>query len=352
MKSKIRKGSSIVSVLILFGLLLVITEAAESQPVMTLNAVDAWGHTIKLNMDSFLNWIDKVEKASAGRIKIKYLGGPDALSPLELPDHCQKGTIDLFHTSPAYYTKTLPESETIHFVRPEDQRSEWLRGSGFINLYNEALVSRKGVMLLASVGPRHDALLFSNKPITSDDWSRFKIRAPGPLVGTFLSAMGAAPTVVASPEVLEALGRGIIDGQLRPPQDAYKNKEFEYTGYCLGPTFVSYFTGIFINKKKWDEIPKDLKEVIMKETIQLEKHYDMYWPGIVAEAVKEMSQRKLVKYSQLSSQHRWCPWKTSWDKELSPNLLSGYSTKFEKILEGHATWGKFYPPFLSEYVSK
>ena len=306
-------------------------------------------------MDSFLNWIDKVEKASAGRIKIKYLGGPDALSPLELPDHCQKGTIDLFHTSPAYYTKTLPESEVIHFIRPEDQRSDWLRGSGFFDLYNEALISRKGIMLLASVGPRHDALLFSNKPITSDDWTRFKIRVPGPLVGTFLSSMGSTPTVVSNPEVLEALGRGIIDGQLRPPQDAYRNKEYEYTAYCLGPTFVSYFTGIFINKKKWDGIPKDLKQVIMKETIQLEKHYDVYWPNIVAEAVKEMSQGKLVKYSQLSPEQFGKvskAWKTSWDKELSPNLLPGYSTKFEKILEGHATWGKFYPTFLSKYVSK
>lgn len=361
MKSEIKKARSIVSVLIIFGLLLVITEAyvgtppAESQPLITLNAVDAWGHTIKLNMDSFLNWIDKVEKASAGRIKIKYLGGPDALSPLELPDHCQKGTIDIFHSSPAYYTKTLPESETIHFVIPKEQRSEWLRGSGFIGLYNEALIARKGIMLLAGVGPRHDALLFSNKPITSDDWSRFKIRAPGPLVGTFLAAMGAAPAVVSSPEVLEALGRGIIDGQLRPPQDAYKNKEYEYTAYCLGPTFISYYTGVFINKNKWDQIPKDLQEVIMKETIKIEKYYDEYWPNTVAEAVKEMSQRRLLKYHQLSPEQFGKvskAWRAVWEKELAPKLLSGYAAKFEKIMGGRATWEKFYENFLSDYVSK
>ena len=111
-----------------------------------------------------------------------------------------------------------------------------------MELWNEALIARKGLFCVAAIGPRHDALLFSRKPIIGNDWSGYKIRTPDPLLSTFVQKMGGAPTPIPSPELLEALGKGIVDGMLRPPQDAYKNKEYEYVPYMLGPTFMPYFT--------------------------------------------------------------------------------------------------------------
>lgn len=350
---RIRYLICVVALFLVFLLPFTIPANAQDK-VIKWKAVDAWGSLVVLNEASFLYWIDAINKACKGRLEIDYRGGPENMHPAELLDYLQKGLIDVCDTSAVYYSTSVPEGEMIHFVAPESQDS-WVRTSGFMDLYNEALIKRKGVRVLCLVGPRHDAALFSRKPITASNFGKAKLRVPGPLIGIFTSAMGGVPVTTSAGEIPEALKSGIVDGQIRPVEDVSTTKQYEYTPYALGPPFVSYTAEVFIGEKKWQELPDDLKKMVMDVSRKVEEYKYNAYVKIVQDHMKEMIQtKKAIKYHELSKEEfKAVPaaWKKSWDEWLAPKLLPGYAEKFQKLMKGHSVCDDFYPTVLKDLVN-
>lgn len=308
---------------------------------ITLTAACAWGTALQINFVGFKEWMDEVEKETEGRVKFNYVGGPEVFSPPDLPDLCQAKTVDVFQSSPTYYTNTLPEGELLQYCAPDRQTWDWLIGSGMLDLVNEGLVKRKNIKIIAFNRFRDDSMLWTRKLLRGIDWSGLKIRTTGPLVGSFLSFMGATPTTIKSAEVPEALQRGILDAQMRPPQAVIMNKEYEYVPYCQGPPIMSWMAVIYINKDKWEAIPEVLQKKIWAASAKIGKKQSEEVPRSQVDHMKKMTKEYKVSYRELSREEYnklSDAWRRVWETKFSPMLLPGYASRAEKILEGNALW--------------
>jgi len=328
---------------------------APAPEVITLKAADVFGAPSPLNLERFHNWIDTVEEACEGRLEIEYLGGPELLSPWEQLDYVSKGTIDITNTCPMYYSSDLPEFDAIHLLDFEVQKAEWMRTSGWLDIYNEACVERKNVMMLNFSCPSHHTFLASTVPITSADWSDLRIRIAGPLGGGWLKLTGATPVTMVASEVLEALGRGILDANFKPLTDLHRAKEYEYTDYLIGPPALTYTGVTIINKDTWDSLPKDLQDTILEATIDWENREHVSAYERERDALTAMLEEPQMHYLEIPPEEYaklMLHWEQVWDEQFAPGLLPGFAERFEEVMEGHFLWETAYPTMYSEYVKE
>ena len=59
---------------------------------------------------SFLKFIDKVNAAGEGVVRIEYVGGPEAIPTFDQPEAVRGGVIDMIYGPGSYYPGIVPES--------------------------------------------------------------------------------------------------------------------------------------------------------------------------------------------------------------------------------------------------
>ncbi len=79
-----------------------------------------------------------------------------------------------------------------------------------------------------------------------------------------LKALGASPLSMPIPEVYQALQKGVVDGAVYPIEGNKAWRFAEVTKYSIACYPVAYSVGFFVvmNKKKWNELPNDIKKII------------------------------------------------------------------------------------------
>lgn len=104
-----------------------------------------------------------------------------------------------------------------------------------------------------------------------EDFKGIRVRTPGWYMD-ILTILGASVTPLPGSEIYLALERGIIDAvEFSSPAVNYPMGFHEITKYVIEPGVhqPSCQFDVVINKKKWDELPDDLKaivEICAKET--------------------------------------------------------------------------------------
>lgn len=106
--------------------------------------------------------------------------------------------------------------------------------------------------------------LFSNKPVRKlTDLKGLKVRAPGRIIASYVTALGATPVTTASAEAYTALQRGTVDAALTAAYSAISHGFHEVTRYVtLFDTPVVTFT--VVNKESWSTLPKNVQDIILK----------------------------------------------------------------------------------------
>lgn len=324
-------------------------------PPIELKAVSAWGPVLKENFDNWKAYLDAINKAGAGKVVIKVLGGPEIAPPVEFVTHMTKGTFDLCETAPSYYEKSVPVIKVNELLRPEDYTSGWFRTSGFMDVYNEYVIAQGKVRPLLVHGTRQDSMFATGtKPITSGDMTGLKIRSPGAVGTELLKKLGAGSVVVAPAELADALQKGITDGVWTHPNGMVFFKWYEYLKYLTGPVPLSLSSTTYISEDKWQKLPKDVQDIITKVSLEYETKYRNFWVDVERRDVKFMID-KGIKYNELSPaefEKITNAWKFVWDTQFVPNLPPGAADKFNKIMEGHALWNKHFTNSYSDLVSK
>ncbi|MBD3669141.1 MAG: TRAP transporter substrate-binding protein DctP, partial [Gammaproteobacteria bacterium] len=145
--------------------------------------------------------------------------------------------------------------------------------------------------------------LFSNKRATTmADFKGMKVRTPGWYMD-ILTLLGASVTPLPGAEVYLALERGIIDAaEFSNPGTNYPMGFHEITKYVIEPGVhqPSCQLDVFINKKKWEALPDDLKaivEICAKET-QLWSY--AWMENLNIDAIKQMG--KNVEYVKMDDE--------------------------------------------------
>jgi TRAP-type C4-dicarboxylate transport system, periplasmic component len=77
-----------------------------------ITAVHAFPETL-IYTQSFLSFVDKVNKAGEGVIKIEVRGGPEAIGMFQQPDAVRDGIVDMVYTPGSFYGGALPEKDAL-----------------------------------------------------------------------------------------------------------------------------------------------------------------------------------------------------------------------------------------------
>ena len=94
---------------------------------------------------SFLKFIDKVNAAGEGVVRIEFVGGPEAIPTFDQPEAVRAGVIDMIYGPASYYPGLVPETDALvgSNVTPMEKRA-----NGGIDLLNQIHQEKMNVYLL------------------------------------------------------------------------------------------------------------------------------------------------------------------------------------------------------------
>jgi tripartite ATP-independent transporter DctP family solute receptor len=209
-----------------------------------------------------------VEKETNGEIEIALFPNNQlGTGERDLLEGLQRGTVDLYvgSTGPmGGFEKKFMLFDFPFLFKSKEQAYSVLDGE--IGQYVMGLLDKIGIKGLAwyENGFRH--FTNSRRPVNSpEDVKGLKLRTMENKIHMALwRAMGADPTPMAWGEVFTALQQGTVDGQENPIPIIYVQKINEVqkhlalTGHVFSPSMIA------IAKAKFDAMPKEHQDIIMK----------------------------------------------------------------------------------------
>ncbi len=192
-----------------------------------------------------VQWGEKLEKASGGRLVFKHFPGAQ-MAP-----------------APGHYD--LARS-----------------GQADVSKYLDA--EHRGVHVLLLLTHQPGNVHTTKKPIrTTDDFKGLRIRFAAPTIRDFVAALGGTPVGVPPPEQLEMLQKGTLDGVFIDYGGA--GIAFKMGGTLKYSTemysYVSSF-GVAMNPDFYKKLPADLRKLVDDSTQGVEKEVGEGWDALDA----------------------------------------------------------------------
>lgn len=239
------------------------------------------------------NLAARIDKASAGRLKIKVYAGGELVPALEVFDAVRAGTSQMGHDASYYHRGKVPAAQyftAIPFGLNANEMNAWLYWGGGLELWQE-MYAEYDLMVFPAGQTGVQMGGWYNKEINSvEDLAGFKIRMPG-LGGEVMQRAGATQVTMPASEIFTALQTGAIDAAewVGPYNDLALglNKSARYYYYPgwhePGPTLQC-----IIHMDAWNSLPADLQELvsITCQAINLDTHAEYIWGN--AQALDQM----------------------------------------------------------------
>jgi len=244
-----------------------IAPAVHAQKRYNWRMVTAWPPNFPLLGDGAEMIARLVEEMSDGRMKIRVYGGGELVPPLEVFDAVSQGMVEMGHSAAYYWAGKSPATQfftSIPFGMNAQQMNAWLYAGGGLNLWEEVYASFNLIPIPAgNTGVQMGG--WFNKEIKSIvDIKGLKMRIPG-LGGKVISKAGGAAVLSAGSEIYSNLERGVIDATewIGPYHDYLMGfhkiaKYYYYPGWHEPGSVLE----LIVNKKRFEEIPKDLQTII------------------------------------------------------------------------------------------
>jgi TRAP-type mannitol/chloroaromatic compound transport system substrate-binding protein len=248
--------------------------SATAQQRFTWKVQSAWPASNLLHI-SAVELAKSIEEMSAGRLKWEMMAAGTVVGSFEVLDAVNRGLIDASHAWPGYWAGKNSAAGLFApgpggpFGMDREEYLAWLYAGGGLELYNEMLQKelKMNVVVPAFTTslPYWEPLGWFKKPFGSlDDLRKLKFRTSG-LGMEMMKTMGLSVVTLAGGEVIPALERGAVDGAewAVPSHDILMGFQ-NVTKYYFMPDLrqPASYQEVLINKKKWDELPKDLQAIV------------------------------------------------------------------------------------------
>jgi TRAP-type mannitol/chloroaromatic compound transport system substrate-binding protein len=209
----------------------------------------------------------RIERASAGRLKIKVYAGGELVPALEVFDAVRTGTAQMGHDASYYHRGKVPAAQyftAIPFGLNANEMNAWLYYGGGMQLWNE-LYEPFGLVPFAAGQTGVQMAGWYNKEINSvADLAGLKIRIPG-LGGEVMQRAGATQVTVPASEIFTSLQSGAIDAAewVGPYNDLSLGlhkaaRYYYYPGWHEPGPLIE----CIVNKAAWEQLPEDLREIV------------------------------------------------------------------------------------------
>ena len=222
-----------------------------------------------INSRGFEGFIEKVNEAGKGKIRINYIGGPKAMPPFEVGKALQGGVVDIANVTGAFYTNVFPESDAWKLT--QKPMSELRKNGGFdymMGIYKEKM----NALMLARQFQNTPFHVYLTKPIDKPDLTGLKLRIT-PVYREFFAALGATVVQTAPGEVYTALERGVVDGYGWPTAGIFDLGWHEKTKYRVDPGFYRAEVSVLVNLTTWDKLNAEQKKIITDAAAELENGF-------------------------------------------------------------------------------
>jgi TRAP-type mannitol/chloroaromatic compound transport system substrate-binding protein len=208
-----------------------------------------------------------VADATDGKFQIQCFPAGEIVPGLQAADKVTDGTLEMAHTASYYYwgkDPTFAFATAVPFGLNSRQQNAFMYEGGGIDLMNEFYA---GYNIYALPGGNTGAQMggwFRKEIKTPADLKGVKMRIGG-FGGKVIAKLGVVPQQIAGGDIYPALEKGTIDAaEWVGPYDDQKlgfNKVapfYYYPGWWEGGPMLHFF----INKAKWEELPKTYQAII------------------------------------------------------------------------------------------
>lgn len=281
------------------------TRTAVAQAPTTLRMQASWPAGLTL-YDNFRMFADRVDKLSAGRLRIEHLPAGAVVPAFEVLDATHARVIDGAHTWAAYWTGKHPAAVLFtggpggtHGMDFIDALG-WMWEGGGLDLYQEFYrdVLKLNVVAIPIVPVGPQAFGWFKQPIKGlSDFRRLKCRQTGISAEVF-AEMGMRTVNLPAAEILPAAERGVIDcaefvGGVEDLRLGF-HRVWKYKYYPGMHESVS-IAELLINKDVWDRLSPEFREIIQSAATETFLRWWARWQRQNADALKELQEKHGVQ---------------------------------------------------------
>lgn len=237
------------------------------------------------SMVMFKMWIDRVNEAGKGRLKIDHIGGPEVFPVADQVNAVSKGLADIVMTF-TVHAALVPEIDTTGL---SDISIAEERKAGYMEILDKAH-EKINIKVIGRTATDSGFYIFSKEPIRKlDDFKGVKIRSHSGYDPLF-KAVGAVPVGMAISEIYAGLEHGVVRAAPYPLY-VYDMGLHSVTKYVLADAFwPSHTTFSLINRKKYLSLPAEQQKLLMDKQLEVEKEM----PKVLAD-LKAKERAKLEK---------------------------------------------------------
>lgn len=249
---------------ICFVLSLSVTAPAET---ITLKLADqnsevGWGpvHAVQ-------PWAKQVEKATKGKVKIRIYPSQTLCKGKDAWNATKTGITDIGWCFHGYWPGLTDLADVISLPALPFTKAEkgsevlWKLYKKFPSIQKQFAANK--ILLFYTSTPY--LLITTKKQVkTLEDIKGLKIRMTGGPPTDQMKALGGVPMLIPMPGNYLALQKGVIDGMGAPWEAIHGFRLYEVVKYYTDAPFPAVYFTIAMNKSKWNSLPKDVQDAIMR----------------------------------------------------------------------------------------
>jgi TRAP-type C4-dicarboxylate transport system substrate-binding protein len=215
-------------------------------------------------------YADEVNKKLKGKVEVSTFPGGTLLSATKMAAGVSSGIADIGFSHCSYSRGRFPVMEIMEL--PLGLPSSWIATHVANDFYAKFKPKEWDTyhVLMFTTSPIN-VIQTVSKPVKSlEDLKGMKIRGTG-RSGDIVKALGAVPMPIETPDLYEAIRRGVVDGAYLTMETykGFKTGELlKYTteSWKLGSVYAFY---IVMNKQKWNSLPPDAQKVFNEVSNEL-----------------------------------------------------------------------------------
>jgi TRAP-type transport system periplasmic protein len=210
-------------------------------------------------------WVaDQIDKRTNGRVKIRMYPSESLHSAKKGFEVLRSGITDITAAFPAYDPTgfNLVYAGELPFKFPSAHVAVRVMTELYPE-YMKAEYEKTGAKLAFWNNTSNYFFVATRKPIkTLADLKGMKIRSPGGLVTDTLKALGAVPVMMPTPEIYEAIEKGIVDGTFLTPSSAMSYRLYEVGKYLNVLPVSCLDIPVAISPRAWKKLTPELQAIV------------------------------------------------------------------------------------------
>lgn len=281
-----------------------------------------------------------LDKRTDGRLKLEPFEAGALFGAKETFGAVKRGAIQMGTISPGYVLGDI-STAGIAYGLPNAFQNVWeaayfFKHAGLEDMVRKESLEKHGVYYSTDkVYPTEMVLKEEIK--TQADFDALTLRSSGTLQ-TFLTASGAAASMIPGPELYQALSSGIVDGaHWGAAQGALSMSLYEVAKFHVRPPLnIGGIDAFIINQKAIDELPADVQRIListLEEQFWRRTNEYQFKEEIALARAREKHGVKVIELPAEVRKKMQSAAKTIWEKERAKSEQSKEAmAKLEKFL--------------------